>query len=100
MGGSKAAAGAPDPDDDDHDNKERKTNPNKAESKVWKELKHYKGETKTNGLSGKDREYYEWDKLHKDIEVFDHNGKHKGSMDPTTGEMYKPSKGHKPSFEN
>ena len=26
-----------------------------------------------------------------DIEVYDKNGKHLGSMDPTTGEMYKPA---------
>jgi hypothetical protein len=31
-----------------------------------------------------------WDHTHNDIEVFDKRGRHLGSMDPTTGEMYKP----------
>ena len=39
---------------------------------------------------------YEWDHAHNDIEVYDSNGKHLGSMDPITGEMYKPAvKGRK-----
>jgi hypothetical protein len=45
---------------------------------------------KTSG-SGSQKRYYEWDYTHNDIEVYDKNGKHLGSMDPTTGEMYKPA---------
>ncbi|AIL66130.1 Cytotoxic domain protein [Rickettsiales bacterium Ac37b] len=92
--------GAPDPDFDPEDDNERKTNPTKAESKIWQELEPYKGKTRTNGLSGKERRYYEWDNLHNDIEVFDHKGKHLGSMNPKTGVMYKQPKGHKPSIKN
>ena len=60
----------------------------KSDSPVWKGLKSYKGKTKTTG-SGKKKKYYEWDHTHNDIEVYDHKGKHLGSMDPLTGEMYK-----------
>ncbi|MDM5297120.1 SAR2788 family putative toxin [Bacillus pumilus] len=65
----------------------------KSESPVWKSFKNHKGKTKTKG-SGKNKKYYEWDNTHNDIEVYDHKGKHLGSMDPLTGEMYKgPVKG-------
>lgn len=63
----------------------------KSESPVWKELKPYKSSLKTNGLGGSKQRYYEWDHLHNDIEVFDRQGKHLGSMDPVTGKMYKPA---------
>ena len=63
----------------------RVANLSKAESKVWKELKPHRGDIKTNGLTGKKKRYYQWDKLHKDIEVYDRNRRHLGSMDPTTG---------------
>lgn len=66
-------------------------NPPKAESKVWKELKPYKKDVKTNGLSGRDKRYYKWDPLHNDIEVFDCGENHLGSMDPKTGGIYKPA---------
>ncbi|WP_332650089.1 colicin E3/pyocin S6 family cytotoxin [Lysinibacillus sp. 54212] len=59
-------------------------------SDVWKSFKAYRGVTKTNGLSGSKKRYYEWDNTHHDIEVYDKNGKHLGSMDPFDGEMYKP----------
>lgn len=63
-------------------------------SKVWKDFKSYKGKTKTNGQTGKKKRFYEWDYTHQDIEVYDSNGKHLGSMDPFDGEMYKgPVKG-------
>jgi len=82
------------PEPDDEGEKKRKKNPEKAESKVWKELKNYKNDVKTNGKIGKEKRYYKWDYTHKDIEVYDHNGRHLGSLDPTTGEMYKgPLKG-------
>lgn len=32
---------------------------------------------------------YEWDHTHGDIEVYDGRGNHKGSMNPTTGDIYK-----------
>ena len=58
---------------------------------MWKELQHYKKDVKTNGLSGKDRRYYQWDHTHNDIEVYSGTGKrqHLGSMDPKTGRIYK-----------
>jgi hypothetical protein len=63
----------------------------KGESRIWKSLKAAKGKTKTNGLSGKGKRYFEWDHTHGDIEVYDARGKHLGSMDPTTGNMTKPA---------
>ncbi|MCX5653734.1 MAG: colicin E3/pyocin S6 family cytotoxin [Planctomycetota bacterium] len=62
----------------------------KAESPVWQEAKPFRGQTKTNGQSGKARQYYEWDHTHGDIEVFDSRGKHLGSKDARTGKMTKP----------
>lgn len=38
---------------------------------------------------GANKQYYEWDYTHNDIEVYNNRGQHLGSMDPTTGEMYK-----------
>lgn len=69
---------------------ERAENPSKAESPIWKKLKSGKNGRKGNGESGKDKEVYEWDHTHNDIEVYDGKGNHKGSMDPVTGEIYKP----------
>ena len=63
-----------------------------SESPVWQGFKPWRGKTKTNGRSGRGREYYEWDYTHGDIEVYDNNGKHKGSQDPTTGEWTKKPK--------
>ncbi|NOX40007.1 MAG: hypothetical protein GXP05_05695 [Alphaproteobacteria bacterium] len=75
---------------------DRAVNPEKSESPVWQGFKSDKKGRKTNGLKGKKREYYEWDNTHKDIEVYDGRGRHKGSMDPTIGDMYKdPVKGRK-----
>jgi RHS repeat-associated protein len=81
-GGGKQAAGG-------SESNPRKTNPTKAESPVWKNLGGGGGNTKTSG-SGSSKRYYRWDHTHNDIEVFDKRGRHLGSMDPTTGEMYKP----------
>ena len=70
-------------------------NPSKANSKIWKKFKNHKNGTKTSG-TGKKKQYYEWDYTHNDIEVCNSNKKHLGSMDPTTGKMYKPAvKGRK-----
>jgi len=63
----------------------------KATSPVWKSLKPYRDKTRTNGLSGKDRRFYEWDNTHGDIEVYDNRGHHLGSMDPISGQMTKPA---------
>jgi hypothetical protein len=57
---------------------------------VWKETQPYRGGTRTNGATGKAREYYEWDHTHGDIEVYDRTGKHLSTRDPVTGEMTKP----------
>jgi hypothetical protein len=70
----------------------RNTNPSKAESPIWKSFPNYKNGLRYNGKNGRDRELYDWDHTHNDIEVYTGNGIHKGSMNPTTGEMYKPAK--------
>lgn len=58
---------------------------------IWNSFKSYRGKIKTNGLGGKKRRYYEWDYTHGDIEVYNHRGEHIGSMDPSTGQLYKPA---------
>ncbi len=63
----------------------------KAESKIWKQLKPFRGDIKTNGASGKKRMYFKWDHTQNDIEVFDRTGKQLGTVDPTTGEWIKPA---------
>ena len=78
-----------DPDADaDGDDADSDVNP---EGKKWDDsLQPWRGKTKTNGKTGKDRRYYEWDHTHKDWEVYDKRGKHIGSARPDTGEIYKP----------
>lgn len=76
---------------------ERISNVSKQESPVWRELKPYKGEYKTNTKGDK---FYKWDHLHNDIEVFKNSGgrqkEHIGTMDPTTGRMIRqPVKGRR-----
>jgi RHS repeat-associated protein len=56
----------------------------------WRDLKSFRGKTRTNGETGKNKRYYEKDYTHGDVEVYDSTGKHLGSMDPDTGEMTKP----------
>lgn len=73
----------------------RTINPPKSDSPVWKGLKYHKNEIRSNGKTGKHLRYFTWDYTHNDIEVFDRNGKHLGSMDPMTGEIYK---GAKPNY--
>lgn len=63
----------------------------KAESPVWRNLKPYRGKTRTNGKQGKDAEFYTWDHTHGDLEVWDRGGAHLGSKDAITGKMIKPS---------
>jgi len=61
---------------------------NPSESKIWEGFDNFKGKTKTSG-TGKNQQFYQWDYTHGDIEVYDRNGNHLGSMDPKTGKMYK-----------
>ena len=63
----------------------------KSKSSIWKGLQPWRGKTKTNGVSGKGRRYYEWDHTHGEIEVYDSSGRHLGAMDPETGAMTKPA---------
>ena len=42
------------------------------------------------GLRIKGDEIWDWDNAHNDIEVYDKRGRHLGSRNPTTGELYKP----------
>lgn len=58
-------------------------------SMVWQELLPYRGSTRTNNMSGKDRRYYEWDHTHGDIEIYNQLGRHIGSMHPQTGVIHK-----------
>ena len=74
----------------------RSQNPSKNESKVWSSLDNVRGKSRKTSGHGKNKRYYEWDYTHNDIEVYDKDGFHLGSMDPVTGEMYKPAvKGRK-----
>ncbi|MCP4125989.1 MAG: hypothetical protein GY753_02870 [Gammaproteobacteria bacterium] len=59
-------------------------------SPYWESLKPHRGKTRTNGLSGKKKRYYEWDFTHGDIEEYDRNGDHRGTVDPDTGIRTKP----------
>lgn len=59
-------------------------------SPMWKNFSPYHDGVRTNGESGKSRQYYSWDFTHGDGEVFDRNGNHQGSMNPHTWEMHKP----------
>jgi hypothetical protein len=63
----------------------------KANSPVWQGTQAYRGSIRTNGESGTARQYYQWDYTHNDIEVYNSRGVHIGSMDPRTGEVYKPA---------
>ena len=69
----------------------QKKSPTKGESKIWRDLDNVKGQDRKTSGTGKNKRYYEWDHTHNDIEVYDKKGRHLGSMDPTTGEMYKPA---------
>ena len=55
----------------------------------WKGPKSFRGKTKTNGLQGKAKRFFEWDHTHGDVEVYDGRGRHLGSADPNTGAMTK-----------
>ncbi|WP_425363532.1 colicin E3/pyocin S6 family cytotoxin [Candidatus Tisiphia endosymbiont of Hybos culiciformis] len=92
---SASATFMPDPGDlePDDDQQHRKSNCEKSESPIWKELENYKGGIKTNGESGAKTRFYEWDYLHNEIEVYGPKGKeHLGAMCPRTGRMIKEPK--------
>jgi len=77
----------------------RIVNPSKKKSPFWKKLRKcgrdkYGKTIKTNTKTGSEKRYYQWDDRHNDIEVYDRNGKHLGSMDPRVGKMYKSAKGY------
>lgn len=61
----------------------------KQESPEWKKSQNFKDEFRTNGDTGKNKEYYRWDMKHKDIEIYDHDAYHIGSKDPVTGKIYR-----------
>jgi hypothetical protein len=61
----------------------------KATSPVWQDLKPYRGSIKTNGETGRRARYYQWDHTHGDIEMYDHRGRHMGSVSPDTGRIIK-----------
>jgi Cytotoxic len=61
----------------------------KTGSPVWQGLKNFRGEIRTNGLSGSERSYFTWDYTHCNIEKFNHLGKHMGSIDPVSGNVCK-----------
>jgi hypothetical protein len=54
-------------------------------------MKPFSGKTKTNGLSGGNRRFYERDHTHGDVEVYDARRRHLGSANPETGAMTTPS---------
>jgi len=80
---------------DDLTKGKRITNIAKSESQFWKNLKPADSpELRKQGIKmrgkGKETHYYKWDNLHNDIEVYDRNLDYKGSLDPKTGELYRP----------
>ena len=69
---------------------DRKYNTGKNESPQWRRFENVKNSRlKTTGR-GSNQRYYDWDYTHNDIEVYNYRGVHLGSMDPVTGQMYKP----------
>ncbi len=62
-----------------------------SESPVWNSFLPHRGKTKTNGLSGSARRYYQWDYTHCEIEMYDRRGNHLGVIDPRTGGPIKPA---------
>ncbi|WP_158587598.1 RHS repeat-associated core domain-containing protein [Neobacillus notoginsengisoli] len=68
----------------------RVTNVTKQQSPIWRKLTPVKGRNYKTSGKGKNKKYYSWDNRHNDIEVFNKNRVHLGSMDPKTGKMYKP----------
>ncbi|MDQ1392267.1 MAG: hypothetical protein QOF30_1244 [Acidimicrobiaceae bacterium] len=85
-------AAQPEQQEHEEQTKERKRPVEKQESPIWRDLKPYRGELKTNDKPGKDKRVYRWDHTHNDIETYDRRGKHLGDIDPVTGKPTKPAK--------
>jgi len=66
-------------------NNGRQINPSKADSPIWQGFRNAGNGVRTDG-----KQFYEWDYTHNDIEVYNKRGEHVGSMDPVSGEIYKP----------
>lgn len=64
--------------------KQRKANCSKQSSPIWKGYTSRRNGWKTDGSS-----YYKWDNLHNDIEKYDGSGREVGSVDPSTGKVYR-----------
>ncbi|GKT21011.1 RHS repeat-associated core domain-containing protein [Acidovorax sp. SUPP3334] len=62
-----------------------------SESPIWNGMNNYRNNIRTNGETGKNKQYYQWDHTHGDIEVYNRSGGHLGSMNPMNGEMHKPA---------
>ncbi len=75
----------------------RKADPNRktapSESLIWQKMDAHKtvGSTtqKTNGLTGGKKRLFQWDRRHRDIEMYNRQGLHLGTIDPITGKKYK-----------
>ena len=61
------------------------------QGKFWKSLKNFRGNIKTNGLSGSAKRFFQFDYTHGDVEVYNGRGQHLGSAGPETGVMTKPA---------
>jgi hypothetical protein len=59
-----------------------------SQSPIWKGFEQYRGKIKRDRK--KDR-YYQWDYRHGDIEEYNSQGEHLGSIDGLTGERTKPA---------
>lgn len=64
--------------------KQRKANCTRQNSPIWASYS-----SKRNGWKSDGTYYYKWDKTHNDIEKYDSLGKHRGSVDPSTGKVYR-----------
>jgi RHS repeat-associated protein len=60
---------------------------NIGKGEIWSQLSPWQGRTRADAQGRR----YQWDYTHKDIEVYNKRGHHLGSMNPTTGQMYKPA---------
>jgi hypothetical protein len=64
--------------------KQRTANCTRQNSPTWKGYTSKRNGWKTDGSY-----YYKWDNLHNDIEKYDRSGRHLGSVDPSTGKVYR-----------
>jgi RHS repeat-associated protein len=67
----------------------RPAQPSPGKGKFWEGLEPHQGKTRRSG-EGRDRRYYEQDRTHGDVEVYNRRGEHLGSADSNTGQMIKP----------